>query len=220
MISPSQQHPFSNYANPAIWGSVTCLRILTDDYRKLTSGNKVIISHLTDRILPALPIIMLIYNSGPLLPALGILTDDYCKLTSRYKAIISHLTDMISPALPVIMLIYNSGPLLPALRILTDDYCKLTSRYKAIISHLTDTILGIGQFNPLLDLLPRCAQPLRRQASSLLSPSLNTMLSDPLALVSQQPARLVSHCDVEASPLEGSDPLQTGVNPPPPNVRP
>ena len=140
MISPSRRHPFSNYTNPAIWGSVTCLGILTDDYHKLTFGYKAIISHLTDMISPALPVIMLIYNSGPLLPALGILTDDYCKLTSRYKAIISHLTDTISPALPIIMLIYHSGPLLPALGILADDCHKPASRYPVIMSHLAGMI--------------------------------------------------------------------------------
>jgi len=79
---------------------VTCLGILTDDYCKFISRYKVIISHLTDTISPALPIIMLIYYSESLLPALGILADNCHKPASRYPVIMNHLAGMILPSLP------------------------------------------------------------------------------------------------------------------------
>jgi len=77
-----------------------------------------------------------------------------------------------------------------------------------------------SELTPLLDLLPRCAQPPRRQDTSLSSSSLIIAFSDLLALASQPSAKLSSFLDVEASPPEGSDPPQTGVDSPPPNIGP
>jgi len=71
---------------------------------------------------------------------------------------------------------------------------------------------------PLLDLLPRHAQPPRRQDTLLSSSLLIIALSDLLALASQPSARLSLFLDVEASPPEGSNPPQTRVDSSPPNI--
>ena len=83
---------------------------------------------------------------------------------------------------------------------------------------LAFTILGgrLALYNstpPLLDLLPRRAQPLRRQASSLSSPSLNIALSDHPATASIPFARTVITKDVETAAEEDGDPTQTRGQP-------
>jgi hypothetical protein len=91
-------------------------------------------SHLTDTILPALPVIILIYHSGPLLPVLGILAGDCRKPASRYPAITSHLAGMILPSL----LRPSSNDAL--LGLLADYYRIQDARYLAIAEDLTGRI--------------------------------------------------------------------------------
>ena len=113
---------------------MTCLRILTDDYRILASGYKVIHKPSNWYNFASPTVIMLIYHSGPLLPALEILANDCHKPAFRYLVIISHLASMILPSL-----LHPSSN--DALLWLFADYYRIqAARYSAILEDLTGQI--------------------------------------------------------------------------------